>query len=240
MFYENTFTGSSSLLEADTVLVCEYGLERYYRVMASGLKECTTLPALLQANGLDHVDFLKTDLEGADYEVLRSCESLPMAPLLIQSELRYQPFYKGEPRASAVMEYLHGRGYEVLSVLHTDYWTYRAPHRFWRTRGRAVWSDFLFVRSPEVIEKTSPDPVSDLVRQIVFLAMLGQFNYADHLMQRLPGRMPDTWVRELRRMLAPSFAQLTGYVFRGWRRRIRPLELTARHVVSRSSHATWH
>lgn len=240
MFFENTFTGSSSLLEADSTLIADYGLERYYRVAAAGLKECMTVPALLSANGIDRVDFLKTDLEGADYEVLKSCESLPLSPLLIQSELRYQPFYRGEPRASAVMEYLHGRGYDVLTILHTDYWTYRAPHRFWRTYGRAVWSDFLFVRSPEAIEKTSPDPVSDFVRQIVFLAMLGQFNYADHLLKRLSGRIPDTWARELGRLLAPSLSRFARYILRGWRRRIRPLELTARHMLSRSSHATWH
>ncbi len=32
--------------------------------------ECTTLPRLMEANGLDRIDFLKVDCEGSEYEIL--------------------------------------------------------------------------------------------------------------------------------------------------------------------------
>ncbi len=75
--------------------------------------ECTTLPRLMEANGLDRIDFLKVDCEGSEYEILLN---LPEEELLrIKSmSLEYHAVegFTGQDLADR----LAGSGYAVEKV----------------------------------------------------------------------------------------------------------------------------
>src|SRR5439155_5309824 len=126
-FRRNTFCGTCSLLMPCEGVVTGYGMERYCREIETLEVHCETLPHVLQANGISQIDFLKTALEGLDFEIIRSCRYQLGAILCIQCELRFKPFYEGEPYFHEVAGFLASYGYEVLDITHIDRWKYKTP-----------------------------------------------------------------------------------------------------------------
>lgn len=235
VFRQNTFAGGSSLLEPDTELIHAYGMERYYRELKSCEWECDTLPSVLAERGIDAIDFLKTDLEGADYEVLQSCAEMLYQTLWVQAELRFQPFYKGERPFHEAVDFLSALGFELFDLLHVERWKYRTPHRLFQSEGRAVWTDCLFTLQPDLIKRRFAPADLAMSKCAIVACMLGKLNYAEYLTTRYETLIPADWRHELRAMVRPG---LLGYRQWGSRLRavVRPLSLTARHLLGRSSH----
>ena len=148
-FVRNSFAGSSSLLRPRNGIVEAYGMERYFRVAGTEEVECETLPILLRRSGLGGLDFLKTDVEGLDAAIIRSCQDFLGRTLALQCELRFEPFYETEPCFHEVASLLAGHGYEVLDITFIDRWKHKTPHREAQLEGRAVWGDFLFFLKPD-------------------------------------------------------------------------------------------
>jgi hypothetical protein len=92
-FIERTWWGCSSLLEAYLPAVERFGLESYFIELGRKPVTTTTLASSLSANGLDRVDVLMTDLEGLDFEIIRSCGYLIDSTTIVQSELRISQSY---------------------------------------------------------------------------------------------------------------------------------------------------
>jgi FkbM family methyltransferase len=69
-----------------------------------------------EAVGLDHVDFLKIDVEGHEYEVLKSFDFEKFHPRLIVTEDNFKDADK------KVRHFLSGKGYEVIARDRINYW----------------------------------------------------------------------------------------------------------------------
>ena len=102
-------------------------MENYCRLLEHTEIECETIPQLLESQKIKTLDFLKTDIEGLDPEIIRSCESYLGQTHFIQCELRFQPFYQTEPYFQDTVNLLAKHGYEVLDILHIDRWRYKTP-----------------------------------------------------------------------------------------------------------------
>ena len=87
-----------------------------------------SLSTILTEFGLSSVDFLKTDLEGVDFEVIQSLQEKLERVLFIDAELRFQPFFAGEPDYHEVASFLYARGFELVS-LSPAYWKPKTKHR---------------------------------------------------------------------------------------------------------------
>jgi len=138
------FPQCSSFLSANPQLISAYGLQDYFEEQSAVEFECHTLASLLDAAGINHMDLLKTDLEGIDFEVLASAPELVKYTLVVQSELRFQPLYEGEPSFHIVVGYLADLGFEIVT-LWPEFWKYDMPQRDFVRDGRLacpaeVWS----------------------------------------------------------------------------------------------------
>lgn len=222
-FRRNTFAGSASILPPDERLVKQYGVERYYTPALRTAEDAHVLSECLSQESIGHVDFLKTDLEGLDLAVIT--ETLTRyKPSVILCELRFQPFYQGEPDFAEAAGFLQRSGYELLDFAHLERWKYAVAGSLWQYHGRAVWADCLWIRKPN--ELTARERAA----QIIVLAMLGYRNYARQLYE------PDTIYFDtdtqtlLRYMLRFRFPPLRDWplIVRRW---LRPVELFAKQVV---------
>jgi hypothetical protein len=178
-FRVGRFHGCSSLLKARQDLVRAYGLERFQALVEEKTLEMTTVQDILQDNGLSRLDVLKTDLEGMDFDIIRSCGPLLDQVLVLQAELRFQPYFEGEPHFHEVVAFLAGRGFELVG-LKPEYWKYKTAHRDHQRKGRAVWADAVFFKS---VEHVQPMPPAALARQIILAIALGHDNYAQMLLE---------------------------------------------------------
>ena len=196
-FHKRRFAQSSSFLEVKDDLIGAYGLRSLFETDGTLELECETLPSLLSRHGLARVDFLKTDLEGIDLEVMASAPEIVGRSLVIQSELRFQPFYVGEPDFYAVGAFLAGLNFDLIA-LRPEVWKYATPHRDLQRDGRLVWADAIFFLRPECVEHSFGDMASvALVKQIILAYALRLPNYAEYLFERVRPRLPAAIVSEL-------------------------------------------
>jgi FkbM family methyltransferase len=74
---------------------------------------CTTLAAIIDGNGLQRVDMLKLDCEGAEYEIL-----YPTPPAyfqrIVEIRMEYHNLSGENANAGALESFLTGRGYEII------------------------------------------------------------------------------------------------------------------------------
>lgn len=238
-FVRHSFAGTCSLLPPRPDMVNAYAMHRYCDSVEQIATECETIPMLLEREKIRSLDFLKTDIEGLDAAIIRSCESYLGRTLCIQAELRFEAYYEGEPEFHETTSYLAGFGYEVVDLLHIDRWKYKTRH--WKTQleGRSVWADFLFFLKPECIAKgfdASEQPTA-IAKHIILAAMLGKKNYAEHVLERFANVVPNEWHQDLRRVVRPGFPS-TSRMRNALRRLFMPVELFLKHRINRSCHVS--
>ena len=205
IFYKRKFSQCASFLEIDPELVKAYGLQDYAEPDGTIELECETIQTLLKMAGTDRLDYIKTDLEGIDYGVLSSAPDVISKALVIQSELRFQPLYKGEPHFHTTLEYLTNFGFEVISM-QPWVWKYATENSRLMRDGRIVWGDVLFFLGIEKVKtvfgKLAP---MAFVKQIILAKSLGLHNYAEFLYENVKSDMPNTVQNEIKHYLKPPF-----------------------------------
>lgn len=237
-FRRNNFAGTCSLLEPLPGMVETYGLERYCQLLERMEWDCDTIPNLLKSNQVTTLDFLKTDVEGSDAAIIRSCSEYLGKTLFIQAELRFKPFYQTEPYFHEVVSMLSEYGYEVLDLLHIDRWKYKTPHWLSQVEGRAIWADFLFVLKPERLAGTFGDALPEAVaKQIILACMIGKRNYGEYLLLKFKTSLPPEWIVELEMLVKPKFPGFRRFA-QSLRRTFRPIELLLKHQIGRSQHVS--
>ena len=237
-FIRNTFAGTCSLLRPRPGRVQAFGMERYCQEIEQVEIKCETLPDLLQRLNVSSLDFLKTDIEGLDAAIIRSCQDFLGKTLAIQCELRFEPFYETEPVFHEVVSYLADYGYEVLDILHIDRWKYRTPRWEWQLEGRALWADFLFFLKPDRMAVNFGDALPEAIaKQIILACMLGKKNYGDYLLQKCSAALPDNWKKELEQLVKPRLPNLSQ-TLHALRQTFMPVELFLKHRINRSRHVS--
>lgn len=207
-FYRRRFPECSSFLQPREEIVRAYGLEPYFELEEEVELECATLVQVLNKAGVPRVDFLKTDLEGLDFEVLSSAPEIVRQAVCVQSELRFQPVFEGEPRFHEVAAYLEGLGFDLVA-LPTEVWKYRTPHRRDVRDGRTMWADAVFfLRADAVRERFGSAAWPAFARQVLLARLLGLHNYAEAVFLAQESLMPDAARAELRRWVAPAWHPL--------------------------------
>ena len=234
VFRRNSFAGTCSLLEPLDGIVEAYGMERYCHLVERVEMDCDTLPNLLRSHQIRSLDFLKTDIEGLDSEIIQSCKEFFGKTHFIQCELRFRPFYQTEPCFYETVNLLASYGYEVLDIVHIDRWRYKTPNRAFQVQGCAEWADFLFVLQPEQLAKNfQKDLPEAIAKQVVLACMLGKKNYGEYLLHRFKDFLPENWFQELEPLTKPAFPGVRPFLA-SLRRTFRPVELFLKHRIGRS------
>ncbi|MDD5679104.1 MAG: FkbM family methyltransferase [Kiritimatiellae bacterium] len=198
-FNQYAWWGGGGIYEPIPEMIKLYGLDNFYKVLSVSDVETETVPQLLDSLAIETIDFLKTDIEGADFEVIKSCENLLPRVLMLQCELRFQPFYVGEPRFHEVDKYLHEHGFELIDML-PDRWKPNTTNRNRWKDGRLVWADCLYAKAPEAIIKFQNDEIPlAFAKQILIANMLGLNSHAEYLLESYAAKvLPADWLKELR------------------------------------------
>jgi hypothetical protein len=197
-FKVRAYAGCSGFVDPVPALVEAYGLQEHFQEIERIDIECLTLPRLLSSAGLTRVDWLKTDLEGLDYEVLRSSPHVVRHALAVQCELRFQPFYDGEPNFDEAMALLRGHGFELVA-LRPEAWRYATPGREMSERGRVVWADAVFFLRADAMRTRFPaaDLPAMWAKQILLAQAVGPASFAEHLLSIARATLTPAVVSEL-------------------------------------------
>ena len=74
---------------------------------------CTRLDTFCERNGIDKIDIIWMDLQGAELKALQSLGSLLDTVQIIHTELEMNPMYEGQCLFSDVNEYLTSNGFDL-------------------------------------------------------------------------------------------------------------------------------
>lgn len=198
-FTTRAFVSVSGLLEPKHELIAKYGVEREFAAVERTTVKTSTLPSLLAQEGIERVDLLKTDLEGLDFEVLMSCGALLDGGLCIRCELRFEPFYDGEPKIHHALATLDGRGFDLQSLM-TETWQPAAPwreHLVVRQDGQTTWADCI------LLKRLAPGDLAGRARQVVLLSGLGQRSVAGYILSAIAAAIPPRWNELLTPLVMP-------------------------------------
>jgi FkbM family methyltransferase len=196
-FRQNAYSFCSSVLDPNENLVNMYQLQEYFKPVSRTKVECETLPEVLRSHEISSIDFLKTDLEGIDFEVIQSCQEMLPHMLAVKCELRFQPIFQGEPYFHECSSYLTAHGFELID-LKPEFWKPATTHWKDHSDGRVVWANCLFMKKPEAIAST----VSQ-AKQILIASMEDRRCYAEYLFERWQDNLPREWQADLEKLVMP-------------------------------------
>jgi FkbM family methyltransferase len=122
------------------------------RAEAAGEQEvrAVTLDQIAVDRGIERIDLLHMDIQGAELSALRGAERLLAERRvgLVYCEVEFYPLYRGQPLIWDVGRHLDGLGYKFYSLY--------APYYHEANRRVLSWSDALFV-SPEYLNLAPED-----------------------------------------------------------------------------------
>ena len=136
----NQAPGTNSLLASDTRAANYWGpdlLETSRQIEVA----TETLDHFCQTHGVEHLDILKLDAQGAEYAILEGAKDLLSRQFadIIYMEVITAPTYVGQRKFHDYLAFLGGWGYEVFDF----YNPFRAYGRLIQTDTIFVSSDFL-------------------------------------------------------------------------------------------------
>lgn len=109
--------------------------------------DITTLDEFCQAEGINEIDFLEVDVQGADFDVLRGgAEVLKQSILAIQTEVEFVPLYINQPLFGEIDTYLRKEDFTLFDLAVGRRIRVRSPIFSDRRPGQIMWADALYFR----------------------------------------------------------------------------------------------
>jgi len=137
----NSHYGSHSLLPV--------GAQRFWgtygRTLATRNVETVSLDQVADANGIDHIDILKMDIQGGELAALRGAARLLESRSIdvIAIEVEFQELYRGQPLIWEIGALLHGYAYGMYGLFDCQYSS--------KNRNVLCWADAIFL-SPDLLK----------------------------------------------------------------------------------------
>lgn len=134
-FFRNIYSDMNSGLKR--------GKDAWGKVETEMQMSVTTLDDLVSSIGVSHVDFLKIDTQGFDFEVLKGAEKLlsDHSVDIIAIEHIFSEMYVDLPNFDEVLYYMRKKKYELLAIYAPVYQRYRLG-----------WTDILFASETFILK----------------------------------------------------------------------------------------
>ncbi|HYW17853.1 MAG TPA: FkbM family methyltransferase [Nodularia sp. (in: cyanobacteria)] len=111
--------------------------------------ETTTLDAFCQGEGINNIDFLQIDVQGADLQVLQGAsEMLNRGVLGVQIEVEFSPLYLNQPLFADVDIYLRNLGFSLLDLGFGRRPRACSPIVSNNHPGQILWGDAFYLQDP--------------------------------------------------------------------------------------------
>jgi FkbM family methyltransferase len=193
--------------------------------------ETTTLEQFCQQEGIDVVDFLKIDVQGADLQVLKGATSLVEKTVLgVQIEVEFSPLYVDQPLFADIDTFLRARDFTLFDIARSHCIRRHSPLSSTVHPGQLLWGDAFYfcdliqdqkmthAKTPEQIFKLAcmadcmsfPDYALELlVHLTATYGSNSQYNFADNIVEVL-SQFPALVQEGIHRL--PIMARIQEYV----------------------------
>jgi FkbM family methyltransferase len=133
---------SSYLARFDSIIPKSFRLNFFLEI------ETTTLDTYCQQEGINEIDFLQVDVQGADLDVLKGASLLlDRSVLAIQTEVEFSALYINQPLFGDIDTYLRKKDFTLFDLEGCSRYIRSRSPIFSPTRGgQLLWADALYFR----------------------------------------------------------------------------------------------
>lgn len=177
----------SSLYEPNIDFLAHYTNPERFDTQKTKDLQTTTLDQSLRKHGIDEAHFIKLDTQGSELNILKGGLFSLEKCVGIEVEVEFAELYKRQPLFHEVDHFIQNQGFELYDISRT-YWRLRGSTIKGYEKGRLIFGDALYFRSPhEVIKKEDQRMVRNLV--VSYLA----YGYEDHAqyLSQMTGKAED-------------------------------------------------
>jgi FkbM family methyltransferase len=175
-FHINNDDATSSLLPFNEALTSTLSDLDHLRTLRTERVATSRLDDALKDAG--PVDFLKLDIQGFEYPVLRHAPEVLARTSVIHCEVAFAPIYAGQALFSEVEQLLRGAGFYLLDF--SSLCRYPGTNTARRSRDRLGWGDAVFLREPDQLA----DPAGLLAQVLAALLVYDKPSAAQALARR--------------------------------------------------------
>lgn len=148
--------------------------------------DTTTLDTFCEEEGITEIHFLRTDVQGADLDVLRGAQRLlEQSLLVVEVEVIFSPLYVGQPLFANVDTFMRSQGFTLVEMyLHPG-----APRRVLPIikkniyHGQKLWGNAIYIR--DLIAPETPDhwrTPEHIFKLACIVDVLGYHDYSAELL----------------------------------------------------------
>ncbi len=183
------FADSSSLLPNNEEFVRRFGMASHLEHVGSVTVGTTSVDSFVEKHGLEYVDFMKLDVEGAELDVLVGAENTLGRMLGVSVEVWFQEEHTGRPLFGEIDAYLRGFGFALFDLRQLNRWrrTSLAGESYdsWIGSGQLMYGNAIYLRDlPAQLDAgDGPDWPSDVVLRLASLAEV--FCYPDFAIEAI-------------------------------------------------------
>jgi FkbM family methyltransferase len=170
----------SSLFRPNQEIFDRYPSPERVAIQRTTTIEVDTLENQLNQAGIDRVDFIKLDAQGAELNILRGSEDLLTRSVVgLEIEVEFLPLYHGQPLFGDVDEYVRSLGFELFELRPTQ-WKY-AEGAATKSRGQLAFADALYFRTFDSLDWNDADAARKLLAFIRIAEFHDRPDFAAHL-----------------------------------------------------------
>ena len=185
ILYRPEFGNSSTIMKPITDVGDTFNKRQFFTVEDLTKVDVVPLSNALADAGVDNPDYLKLDVEGAEFEILEGALDVLKKLSAIRVEVSFIELREGQRLGMEVGQFLEGLGFRLMHMPELNPWRIRGyqvhptvsrePVSY--SRGQIVHGDFLFMRDPNFFA----EPEQRM--RGAFLAMAyGFFDHAERLL----------------------------------------------------------
>jgi FkbM family methyltransferase len=152
-YAESGLNAFSALADSSGKFLDGYGVQP----AAAQEVELATLDAYCQEHAIEHIDFLKLDVQGWELPCLRGSLELLKASRIsaIYAEVNFVKLYEEQDYFEDVSRFLRDYGFQLFSLYALSF----------NEVGQLCWADALFLRNPEMSIVEPPPPPKTLMER---------------------------------------------------------------------------
>ena len=165
-------------------------MSEYLEYVDSAEVETTDLDTFVKQQGLDYVDFMKLDVEGAELEVLRGAgEALTDSLLGLNVEVWFQADRVGRPLFSDINDHLGALGFVLFDLRELNRWRRRTlagqSYESWIGSGQLMYGNALYLRDLPAVVSEGTNPNLPGIAFIKLASLAEVFCYQDFALEVL-------------------------------------------------------
>jgi FkbM family methyltransferase len=171
---------ASSLFKPNQAIFDRYPSPDRVAIRRTTAIKVDTLENQLNQAGIERVDFIKLDAQGAELAILRGSEDLLIKSVFgLEIEVEFLPLYHNQPLFGEVDAYVRSLGFELFELRPTQ-WKY-AEGASLKSKGQLAFADALYFRTFDSIDWNGADAARKLLAFIRISELHDRPDFAAHL-----------------------------------------------------------